>query len=248
MIIDRIRGRLASLVPGNLAIRLDSGPLCTFTFDDCHRTSAAFGGEVLAAAGVGATYFVAGSMLDTGGNTGMLQPGDLQLLMSQGHEVGCHTFSHADVANLDAVNLQREFERNEECLASLGGVGGLVSFSYPFGKVSNLAKKLVAQRFAVARGVREGLNYGVVDLAELRACRIFHEEHSYKKVRALVRACKRSGAWLIFYTHDITDRPSRWGCTPSEFQEVLSEVLDAGVPIETMKAAVGRIMFRPSQI
>lgn len=247
-VIDRIRGRLASAVPGNLALRLDAGPLCTFTFDDCHRTSASFGGEILAAANVGATYFVAGSMLDTDGTEEMLRPADLEVLTSQGHEIGCHTFSHADVSDLDVPGLQKEFERNEQCLAALGRVDGLASFSYPFGKVSNLAKKQVAQRFAVARGIREGLNYELLDLAELRACRIFHEEYSYKKIRDLVRACKRRRAWVIFYTHDVTERPSRWGCTPQEFQEVLSEVFDAGVPIETMKAAVGRVMFRPSQV
>lgn len=244
--LSRLRGRVASFLPGNVAFRLDSGPICSFTFDDCHRTAATVGGRLLEEAGVGGTYFVSSSMLDESGSSGMLRPGDIPMLLSRGHEVACHTFEHRAVASLNAAALTEDLNNNARRIAQLGGPERLVSFSYPFGEVSNSAKSLIGKRFAVGRGVREGLNYRVLDLAELRACRIFHEEYCVNKIRELISECRRRSAWLIFYTHDIEPAPSRWGCTPTEFLETLEEVRRAGIPIETVRSAVGRIMFRPA--
>lgn len=246
-LIERVFSRIASAIPGNIALRLDNGPLCSFTFDDCPRSAMLIGGRLLEEAGAEGTYFVSSSMLDVDGSHGMLRPEDLNSLVARGHEIGCHTFSHNSVSGQNRRDLLIEFERNEQNLAKLCGVERLVSFSYPFGEVSFLAKSVVSEHFAVGRGIREGLNHSLLDLAELRACRIFHEGYSQERVQTLIGECKRKSAWLVFYTHDVADRPSRWGCTPAELGEVVGAVRDAGIEIQTMRGAVGRLMFRRPQ-
>ena len=243
-LIQRAMGRLASATPGNAAIRLDQGPLCSFTFDDCPRTSMTVGGRMLEEAGAAGTFYVAGSMALAGGSHPMLTGADLSDLAARGHEIGCHTFSHTSVVGRDANALSEDAERNFRELSAHTMLEGLHSFSYPFGEVSFEAKRFYARRFASSRGVREGLNYRVIDLAELRACAIFDSTYSRERIRALVDRCKEKSAWLVFYTHDVDQNPSPWGCKPEQFRETVQAVKDAGIDILTMRAAMGRVMFR----
>jgi peptidoglycan/xylan/chitin deacetylase (PgdA/CDA1 family) len=240
-LMQRIAGRIASSIHGNMAVRLNRQPLCTFTFDDCPRSSLLEGAGLLEAKKAEATYFVAGSLLNQGT---MLHAEDLATLVAKGHEIGCHTYSHVPVCDLSRADLQADCLQNGRTIADLCGVNPMVSFSYPFGRVSMQAKLAIARRFAVARGVREGLNHGLIDLAQLRACSIFHRDYTTARFRQLVSDCKKRSAWLVLYTHDICAEPSEWGCKPEEFREVLDIVADAGIEILTMRAALGRSSFR----
>jgi hypothetical protein len=148
------------------------------------------------------------------------------------------------VWDFSAADLRADCRKNASTISDVCGVNPMVSFSYPFGRVSMEAKLEIARRFGAARGVKEGLNHGVVDLAQLKACRIFHGDYATARFRQLVADCKKNSAWLVFYTHDICAEPSEWGCKPGEFREVLDIVADAGIEILTMRAAVGRSSFR----
>lgn len=240
-IFKRVAGRIASSIPGNLAVRLNRQPIVTFTFDDCPRSSLLEGAEILETKQAEATYYVAGSFLD---HDDMLHPQDVTTLVAKGHEIGCHTYSHVPVWDFSAAGLQADCQKNARAMSERCGVSPMVSFSYPFGRVSMEAKLEIARRFGSARGVREGLNHGVIDLAQLKACSIFHGDYTTDRFRQLVADCKKSSAWLIFYTHDISAAPSEWGCKPEQFREVLDMVADAGIDILTMRAAVGRSSFR----
>lgn len=243
-LLQRVIGRLASATPGNAAVRLDQGPLCSFTFDDCHRSSMTVGGKMLEEAGAGGTFYVAGSMALEPGSHPMVTGADLAELTARGHEIGCHTYSHTSVVGRRTASLAADAERNFAALSAHTNLEGLHNFSYPFGEVSFAAKRYYARRFASSRGLREGLNYKVIDLAELRACRIFDNSYSRERIRNLVARCKEKSAWLIFYTHDVDPNPSPWGCKPEQFRETLQAVQDAGIDILTMRAAIGRVMFR----
>lgn len=57
-LVARARRRFASATPVNLAVRLDEGPICTFTFDDCPVTALEHGGAHLSALGCAGTFFI----------------------------------------------------------------------------------------------------------------------------------------------------------------------------------------------
>jgi hypothetical protein len=46
--------------------------------------------------------------------------------------------------------------------------------------------------------------------------------------RLIDRACK-IGGWLIFYTHDVTETPSRFGCTPRQWESVVAYAAERAV-------------------
>ena len=243
-LMQRIVGRAASAVPANTAVRLDHGPLCSFTFDDVPRSALLAAGKMLEDVSAAGTYYVAGSIAREPDEKQMVRLEDLQSLLARGHELGCHTYSHRSVVGRSWQDLEEDVALNARTLLEASGGHSLTSFSYPLGEVSFRAKRLCAARFAAARGVRPGLNHRIIDLSELRAISIYHHGFSLARLQQLVETCKRESAWLIFYTHDVCANPSRWGCTEEEFAAVLDAVVKSGIEIMTVRAAVGRMMFR----
>src|SRR5882672_8646007 len=56
----------------------------------------------------------------------------LQVLAARGHEIGCHTYSHAAVAAIGARELAADTERNHAFLVSVSGRIAVRNFAYPY--------------------------------------------------------------------------------------------------------------------
>ena len=233
-------------MPVNAAIRLDDGPLCSFTFDDCPTSALAVGGAKLESVGAHGTYFIAAGMSKPQRDSidPLLWGSPLAAARSAGHELGCHTFSHRSLASLRTEEIDAEFEKNLCALREVLPDVDLVSFSYPFGEVSVRAKRAVTNRFGVGRGVREGLNGRIIDLSELRAVHIFSRTFDRDRISSYIANVLRRRAWLVFITHDIRNDPGDWGCTSAEFEFVVDAVRRANIEILTLRAALGRVTHR----
>src|SRR5262249_27637787 len=55
----------------------------------------------------------------------------------------------------------------------------------------------------------------------------------------IARNAERQG-WLVLYTHDVTDRPSPYGCTPGEFREVLQCAVQSRADVLSIAEATTR--------
>lgn len=245
-LIERVAGRVASTLPGNLAIRLDSAPICSFTFDDCPRSALENAGALLESVGAGATFFVSGRPAIEQKNLSepYMWGDDLRKALSRGHEIGCHTFNHPHLGRLSASEIHAEIDTNLAAIRRLLPNAELVSFAYPFGEVSITAKQVVAKRFGVARGVRRGLNGRFVDLSELRTCSIDSSHFEKERVRGLIKAAVRRRSWLVFSAHTVGLAPAEWGCSLENFEFVVREVRSAGIEILPLKSALGRVTHR----
>jgi peptidoglycan/xylan/chitin deacetylase (PgdA/CDA1 family) len=241
-IVSKVSGRF----PGNVAVRLDNAPLCTFTFDDCPRSALENAGRMLERHGLVGTFFVAGATLDqaSGKYNQMLGSGDLEALVRRGHELGCHSYSHKSLRSTPIEEMRADFERNREVLLGASGAESLTSFAYPFGEANWTAKAEVAKRFAAARGVRPGINGRILDLAQLRAVGILAHDFSEGRVQALIQRTLKTRGWLIFYTHEVEASPSSIGCTVHQFEQTLDMVLASHIEVLSMRNAIGRIMHR----
>jgi len=241
-IIAKASGRL----PGNLAVRLDNAPLCTFTFDDCPRSALENGGRILEQRGLAGTFFVAGAFLDdaSGKHNQMLSPRDLKTLVRRGHELGCHSYSHKSLRSTPIEDIRVDLDRNRDVLLGASGAESLTSFAYPFGEAKWTAKAEVAKRFASARGVRPGINGRVLDLSQLLAVGIHDKEFSQERVQMLIQRTLKRRGWLILYTHEVESLPSTIGCTAQQFEETLDMVVAAHIEVLPMRSALGRIMHR----
>jgi len=218
------------------------GGVVSFTFDDFPRSAWVDGGAILEKYDRRGTYYTAMGLAGTPSNLGpMFTLDDLRAAHAQGHEIACHTFGHRDCARVPATEIAAEIDRNADALSQLLGGAAMVNFAYPFGGVSQSAKSAFARRFASCRGTGRGLNRGTVDLADLPSTSLYSRNFDRDRLRQLIEDAQAENAWLIFYTHDVAEEPSPFGCTPAQFQSVVAYAAEntAVLPVRDVLARLG---------
>ena len=135
-------------------------------------------------------------------------------------------------------SLSADAARNAEFLAPFLGGGRAQSYAFPYGAASIAAKKFLGPRFSNLRGVHPGINSGKVDLAQLQAVSVETRNWNSQTVARAIRQAQHNNAWIVFYTHDVSDTPSPYGATAAMLREVLDGLAAARIPILPMREAV----------
>ena len=218
------------------------GPIVTFTFDDFPRSALTVGGAILERFGARATYYVSMGLMGTCNNLGeQFQRADLNILIQCGHEVGSHTFGHLSARKTQVSAFLRDVEDCEEAIRQNIRVGQPSNFAYPYGEVTLNAKKLVGPRMKSCRGTFGGFNGPDVDLNLLRANRLYGDIDRAEAAKQLICGNEQRRSWLIFYSHDVANRPSPFGCTPALLEEVVSFAAGRGARMMTVAAVMAEI-------
>jgi len=119
------------------------------------------------------------------------------------------------------ADIAAEIDRNGAMLTELLGERP-ANFAYPFGGISQTAKAAAHCHFASCRGTGRGLNRGTVDLADLRSTSLYARDFDRDRLCGLIDEAKAQAAWLIFFTHDVAEQPSDFGCTPKQFDAIVA--------------------------
>lgn len=214
-------------------------PMVSFTFDDFPQNAAATGGPILDQYDAKATFYVAGGLVGQWcGHWQGIRADGIVALHQRGHEIGCHTFSHAPATDLGATHLAAEIEENRRYLLELDPSIRVDNFAYPYGLGSVWRKSQLAKAFRSSRSIVPGINSGTVDLQYLRSTPLVNQHTDVAGVdRALDEAVATNG-WLIFYGHDVADAPSPYGCTPALLHHALSAAAKRSVSVLTVDAAL----------
>lgn len=233
--LTRMKRRIARHLPTKLLPMRNSAPLVSFTFDDVPDSAYLNGAAVLDEYGMRGTFYIASGICGTRDTywrvIGRDQVCDLH---QRGHEIGCHTFSHRAVDELAARELNDECRRNFENLRDLCPEIQLSSFCYPFGCVSLPRKLQLQKRFDTCRGIFEGINSGVADLALLKVIELYDRTLSREKLDRVLCQARRTRGWIIFYAHDVTERPTHMGCSPGLLRTAIEETIKHGIPCYTV--------------
>lgn len=218
----------------------NTAPLVSFSFDDFPTTAWTEGGAILSACGIKATYYVSlGLMARTESSVGPLfTPDTLAEVADSGHELGCHTFDHTDAWYSPSARLLSAVERNSQELFRLLPQTRFRTFAFPKGRATSAAKRVLQTRFECCRGTSRGLNLKVIDLNLLRAVPIYGGGASLQIIVDLLTTNRAKNGWLIFYTHDITKTPSRFGTTPRLFDQVVRAAVSSGARVLPISAAL----------
>lgn len=207
------------------------GGVVSFTFDDFPRSAWVNGGAILEQYDRRGTYYAAMGMAGTENNLGpMFDLDDLRAAHAHGHEIACHTYRHRDCGRLMPSDIADEIDRNAVALAQALGAPAIDNFAYPFGGVSLSAKSELATRFASCRGTGRGINQGTVDLADLFSTSLYSHNFDRERLCQLIDDAQAGSGWLIFYTHDVAEDPSPFGCTPEQFQSIVAYAAE-NVPV-----------------
>lgn len=225
-----------------LASRTTRTPVISFTFDDFPRSAAMVAADILAEYGKLATYYVSSALIGTTNGLGdIFRREDLVALSSAGHELACHTFSHVPCSALTNEQLLQNCEENRKSIAAAVGGYTVSNFSYPNGVVTVAAKTCLGSVYQSNRSSQPGINLDPIDLGFLRANPMYSRFDIGKLKNLIRRNCEEKG-WLIFYTHDVAERHSRYGCTPEYFREVVRCAVESGAEIEPIANVVRRFV------
>jgi len=215
----------------------------SISFDDFPVSAWTEGGRVLADHGVKATYYACGGLCG-GRNMDLPQfeVADLEAVVEAGHEVGCHTYGHVSALKLSDTELRASLVRNAHWMAERLNGYRMTTFAFPFGDYTIGAKRVIAERFAIGRGVRTGINRGVADRTSLRAIGLETYKLATLDFDALVAETAARRGWLIAYGHDVGDSPTAYGCRPEVIDRLITAARRAGLailPVNAAAAAMG---------
>jgi len=237
----RLSRKLASHWPLGLADFPLQRSIVSFTFDDFPRSAFTQGGPILARYGARATYYASGCFCDrTIDGVDFYTREDALDAERAGHEIAHHTFSHPHAPDLGADALLEDCARNEDFLGGLG-LRPSGHFAFPYGDADLGARSLLKKRYSTCRGTQAGLNGARMDAGLLKAVSLERRVWAPGHARHWIGQLAQRPAWLIFYTHDISNSPSLYGSTPAQLEEALELARSAGCEIMTIGKAGEKI-------
>jgi peptidoglycan/xylan/chitin deacetylase (PgdA/CDA1 family) len=224
---------------GSLRLR-NKTPMVSFTFDDIPKSAATTGAALLEDHVARGTFYVSGDLVGAASAPDWVSAdaSDIVALHDRGHEIGCHTFTHTRAYELDAPSMTDEIERNRRYLHSLDPSIRIENFAYPFGFGSFPRKRQLKAAFRSCRSIRPGVNRGSVDPQFLRAVPLIDLHIGADAIERAFDDAQTDNGWLIFYSHDVTERPSAYGCTPALMKHALKAASRRKIPVLTMAEAL----------
>lgn len=199
-----------------------SHPIISFTFDDCPASACRAGADILSRHSLHGTFYLSMGLINTAADSGpQFTGGDMENLYADGHEIGCHTYGHSDACKVSAADYERSMRENRDRIRSLLPGVNVESFSYPFGSAPLSAKRSAGKLYSTCRGIFPGINFGIADLNLLCAYRLYSRCESLSRISKIIGINSRCKGWLIFYTHDVQENPSPFGCTPDYLKTVV---------------------------
>lgn len=234
--IQRIIGRYQRTVSRYFYRRFyqlkNGSAIISFTFDDFPRTALEQGGEILTKFKTVGTYYASLGLMGQESPAGkVFLPEDLNILINQGHELGCHTFKHFHSWNTNPEIFESSIVENRRALNKVLPSYSFRTFSFPICVPKPQIKKRVSKHFECCRSGGQKYNNGVIDLNALSAYFLEKSRHSPEIAKNIIDQTCASNGWLIMATHDVCNFPSPFGCTPQFFEEIVRYAANSGAKL-----------------
>jgi peptidoglycan/xylan/chitin deacetylase (PgdA/CDA1 family) len=241
--INAIKKRLADRYVVSSASIPSNVKQISFTFDDVPNSAFLNAQPILDQHELKATFYLALSFLDLDDqNENLYSKDDITKCFSNGHELGCHTYSHIHFyQNSNSNFVERNIQTNQEKLNELGIQETFQNFSYPYGEQTKKSKKVVSGKFNTARSIDHGINRGKVDLHNLKAVKLYEGLHATERIFTILEDLDKTGGWLIFYTHDVQSNYSKYGCSPEYFERIVQKCKEFDIDVKTIKDGLNNL-------
>jgi len=221
-------------------------PVVTFTFDDVPASACEVGAHILEQYAARGTFYVAGRGCGTANPGGPLRASidQLRTIWANGHEIGCHTYSHAAIRYLSFDELGSDLDRNQSVLKKIDSSVVVRNFAYPYGDVTVRTKRYLERRFESCRSGYARINYPSADLGALHAWPLQNSTLDHPKIAELIAQTVQTRGWLIFFSHDVAERPTRYGVSPDLLERAVSTAKNSGCVLTTIADSLKLIRSR----
>nr|WP_233123843.1 polysaccharide deacetylase family protein [Agrobacterium vaccinii] len=217
-ISERVVERAVRALPVSTLNVAPTRPVVSFTFDDVPDTAHSAGARILEENGVRGTFYIAGGLLGKREpDRNLITASGCKHLAENGHEIGCHTFSHHAVNTMSGGKLQADLDRNGKLLDEFDPAREIRNFAFPYNRGSLSHRRTFASRYATARAGGDRINRGTVNRSYLWGMEIRQPESDALALTKEIDAVVANPGWLIFFTHDISNTPTPYGCQPETF-------------------------------
>ena len=207
--------------------------IVSFSFDDFPASAFHNAAPILEDAGWRGTYYTCGGLLGAESGSGTLASAEeVNDCLARGHEIANHTLSHCNCSQSDAATIRREIADNSAALPA----AATKNFAFPFGAANIRERRIAKDLVATARGVQHGINGRETLVKDLLANPIYTDT-GLDKLYSLIAENSQKQGWLIFYTHDVTDDPSPFGCTQEDFSVIVAAVASIDMEVLTVEQA-----------
>jgi peptidoglycan/xylan/chitin deacetylase (PgdA/CDA1 family) len=222
-------------------------PLVSFTFDDFPRSALQRGGQILGEYGALGTFYASFGLMGTVAATGeIFNREDVDLLVAQGHELGCHTFAHCHSWETPTSVFAESLLQNRSALERAVPGAVFTTMSYPISPPRPATKQVTSRLFACCRGGGQRLNAGTIDLNYLSAYFLEKSAGRVDDVKRLIDDTCSVRGWVIFATHDVARRHTPYGCTPEFFEAAVRHASRSGARLATVRGALRALMPHPN--
>lgn len=207
-------------------------PVISFTFDDFPQSAYREGGVILRRHGILGTYYVALGLMDRQIPAGpAFSLDDVKRVLDEGHELGCHTFTHCHSWETEPKVFEESVIENRKSLEKFIPGAAFKSLSYPIAWPRPQTKRRVAKYFACCRGGGTTFNIGQTDASNLQALFLEKNMHNPDALKRLIEDNAHARGWLILATHDVNESPSPFGCTPAFLDDIVRCAVNSGARI-----------------
>lgn len=227
----------------SLPPQLFQEPLITVTFDDGDESIYRGAMPLLQKYGIRTTQYVLGGTAD---NVKYMSWKQIENMKKGGHEIACHTMSHADLTGLDDVQLNYELR---ECKNELSKRFGVISnFASPYGSQNPHTLSTISKYFDSQRNTDGDPTNGVteVDVNTAKNFNIYNiigvtVEHDtkVKELEELVAYAKQTNGWVVLTYHQADEGTgSEFAVNPEKLEKQFKYLSQTNVRIVTMREAL----------
>jgi peptidoglycan/xylan/chitin deacetylase (PgdA/CDA1 family) len=160
---------------------------------------------------------------------------DIETMLADGHEIGSHTVTHANLTILSDENLAIELNKPIADLEARG-VTNVVSIAYPFGAVDDRVKNFAREAgYISGRSTYDGSNEkGYTDLHELKRVNVAAST-TLASIKSEIDNCLRDKTWLILVFHVVENSTSSYAVSPEMFSDIVTYLDSVDATVVTAK-------------
>lgn len=164
----------------------------------------------------------------------------ISAMYKAGHEIGSHTVNHPDLTLLNASKLKSELSNSKTALNA--SYPPVENFAIPFGRYNDTVTAAIKKYYSSARTSDGGENTLInFDPYRLKT-RYIVNTTTLDEVRGWLDQAVRDKAWLVLLYHNVADGGSyEYTATKAAFSGHLAAIRDSGLPVMTVKQALGEI-------